>query len=176
MQKEDGSHKAYQMTTATTSKTTMVRRRCKRTWSCISPLLSAVSGRIKLSSILHPRHLSMFPSPKTAHGSLLLSHIIIPQSLQIEDPLSSQIASSELGGTRERDFSSWSMVGACFGLRDSFGWGKCLLIFSGVWFVMCCVCACTHTRTRCMWGTQIHVAHVGPVACVAARSKKNTVV
>ena len=35
-------------------------------------------------------------------------------------------------------------------VRDSFGHGKCLLIFYMELMCMCCVCVCTHTHTHCM--------------------------
>ena len=38
-------------------------------------------------------------------------------------------------------------------VRDSFGHGKCLLMFYRGLTCMCCVCVCTHTHTHCTWGT-----------------------
>jgi len=55
---------------------------------------SAASGHVELPLILHPTTgpPSLLPNPGTAHGSFLLSHIMIPLCFQTADPLSSQIA------------------------------------------------------------------------------------
>jgi len=54
-----------------------------------------------------PQPPSPLPSPGTAHGSFLLSHIMIPLSFQTADPLSSQIAWPELHVAHDGPVRSW---------------------------------------------------------------------
>jgi len=54
-----------------------------------------------------PQPPSLLPNPGTAHGSFLLSHIMIPFSFQTADPLSSQIAWPEFHVAHDGPVRSW---------------------------------------------------------------------
>jgi len=64
-----------------------------------------------------PQPSSLLPNPGTAHGSFLLSHIMIPLSFQTADPLSSQIVWPELHVAHDGPVHSWERQEECSGVE-----------------------------------------------------------
>jgi len=80
---------------------------CKRRWPCTSPLGRQQAGTSNSPWSSTPQLLSLLPNPGTAHGSFLLSRIMIPLSFQTADLLSSQIVWPELHVANVGPVRSW---------------------------------------------------------------------
>jgi len=73
-----------------------------------------------------PQFLSLSPDPGTAHGSFLLSNIMIPLFFQVEDLLSSQIAQPELHVAHD------DPVRRCRGARGTQWYGRTTCLFEQI--------------------------------------------